>query len=160
MRNNILHAWLCAIAVLLASLSSCDTADTAYHHYCDVNQEGWVNRDTLRFSIDTIRRFGDYVTYVCVRTLPDYPYRNLSLTVEQTNITKGKSAGKMRKTIKLNVTDKEGIRQGNGITYHTIEVPLYKNWFGPGDSLRVTVSHNMSRESLPGLMAVGIKLKR
>ena len=66
MRNNILHAWLCAIAMLLASLSSCDTADTAYHHYCDVNQEGWVNRDTLRFSVDTIRRFGDYVTYVCV----------------------------------------------------------------------------------------------
>lgn len=142
---------------LVFSMTSCETADTAYHSYHDISEEGWQNRDTIVFHIDTIQHYGDYTSYLCLRTHPDYPYRNLSVTVWQMD-TRGKS--KEKKTVKLEVRDKDGEQRGTGITYYVHEVPLFKRWLEPGDSVMVAVNHNMTREYMPGIMSVGVKLKR
>lgn len=142
---------------LIFLLSSCNTADTAYHHYEQISDEGWQNCDTLTFTVDTIRRYGDYTSYICLRTHPDFPYRFLSLIVEQTNMPKGT---KKKRSVRVEIVNKDGAQEGTGITLHTYEVPLFKQWLGPGDSVRIAVKHNMTREQMPGIMNVGVKLER
>ena len=142
---------------LALSLVACETADTAYHRYQDISEEGWQNRDTLVFHVDTIQRYGDYTSYLCLRTHPDYPYRYLSVTVPQTDT---RSRSREQKTIRVEVRGKDGEQKGTGITYYVHEVPLFKHWLEPGDSVTVTVNHNMTREYMPYIMGVGVKLKR
>ena len=142
---------------LLLLLSSCNTADTAYHHYEHISDDGWENRDTLVFTVDTIRLYGDYTSYVCLRTHPDFPYRYLSLIVEQTDLRKGV---RQKKEVRVEIVNEDGAQEGTGLTFRTYEVPLFKQWLGPGDSVRIAVKHNMTREQMPGIMNVGVKLKR
>ena len=142
---------------LLFLLSSCNTADTAYHRYVQIGDDGWENCDTLVFTVDTIRLFGDYTSYVCLRTHPDFPYRYLSVLVEQTDLRKGV---RQKKEVRVEIVNKDGAQEGTGLTFHTYEVPLFKHWMGPGDSVRIAVKHNMTREQMPGIMNVGVKLKR
>ena len=79
------------------------------------------------------------------------------MTVSQTD-TRGRS--REQKTIRVEVRGKDGEQKGTGITYYVHEVPLFKHWLEPGDSVTVTVNHNMTREYMPYIMGVGVKLKR
>ena len=157
MHNSIRAIHIITSLLLATMFVACDTANTAYHKYVGINTDGWQNKDTLTFKVDTLRRFGDYTSYLCLRIQPDFPYRFLTLEVEQSNMPKGKV---QRRKVTIEVVNKEGERQGTGITYHTHEVPLFTNWMGPGDSVSFKVNHAMARETMPSIMDVGIKLKR
>lgn len=159
MKNSLKYISLFVIQCLVMAfmLTACDISDTPYHHYTDISEEGWLNRDTLTFKVDTIRKAGDYTTYLCVRTQYEYPYRYLSVIAEQTVMPKGK---KQKAVEKLEIVNKEGAQGGTGITYHTYEVPMFDEALAPGDSMRIAVKHNMTRETMPGIISVGIKVKR
>ena len=146
---------LCLAVIYM--LSACDISDTPYHHYKDISEEGWLNCDTLTFQVDTIRKPGDYITYLCLRTQYEYPYRYLSVIVDQVIMPKGK---RQHAVERLEIVDREGVQKGTGITYHTYEVPVFTETLTPGDSMRVAVKHNMTREQMPGIIGVGVKVKR
>lgn len=144
--------------LMLATLfAACETDDTAYHKYYSIANEGWTNSDTLTFNVDTLRRYGDYTTYLCLRTRHDFPYRYMSVTVDQTVMPKTR---RKHREATMEIVNKDGAQEGTGINHRIYEVPLFTEWLGPGDSLRIVVKHNMSRETMPGIIDVGIKLKR
>ena len=152
---------ICLSLVMLLSLTTlftaCETNDTAYHKYISINGEGWVNSDTLVFRVDTLRRYGDYTTYVCLRTRHDFPYRYLSVIVDQTVMPKTRSK---HREVTVEIVNRDGAQEGTGINHRIYEVPLFTEWLGPGDSVRIAIKHNMSRETMPGIIDVGVKLKR
>lgn len=130
--------------------------NVAYHHYEPIPREGWYVRDTVTFHIDTIPATANYTTYLCLRTTPDYPYHNFAAMVTQYIPTQSSLT---RKTVSITVKDDDNMTQGQGIIYLTNEIPVTTQRLKPGDSLRIVVQHRMRRETMPGIMDVGIKLQ-
>ncbi len=159
LRNGLLrniNAFLLCLCIAAATLTAC-TEGTEYHNYKKISHEGWEQRDTLVFHIDSIKSKGYYHTYLCMRTNPDFPFRYITLIAEQTTLP-GKQRGYVRKTFE--VVSKHGTQTGKGLTYHTYEIPVFVEYLENGDSLRIAVRHDMVRESMQGIMDVGIKLKK
>ncbi|MCR5068392.1 MAG: gliding motility lipoprotein GldH [Prevotella sp.] len=154
--HRILNIATPLMALLIMAMAWSCTADTTYHKYVGVGEEGWSAHDTLVFDIDTLRTNGNFTTYVCLRAKPDFPYRYLSMIVEQTCMLSG---NKERKTVRCEVVNSDGVMTGVGITYHTYEIPVFTGTHRPGEHIKVAIKHNMTREYMPGLMDVGVKLK-
>ena len=72
-----------AVAFLAtATFVSC-YQNTAFYRYFPVNIEGWEKADFLEYSVPSVSLGGYYVEEIGVRTSRDYPYRQLSLAIQQ-----------------------------------------------------------------------------
>lgn len=147
---------LVTLMLILLTTWGC-TSDVAYHQYQKIDDDGWNRRDTLVFKVDSLHQRGNYATYVCLRTNPDFPYRFLSIVAELTVMPSGKTE---HETIRCEIVNDEGVQNGVGIAYHTYEIPTFTGTYGDGDSLRIVMRHNMTREYMPGIMDVGVKVSR
>ena len=88
----------------------------------------------------------------------------LTLIVNQSIFPKDKLQG-MEKTeksdtIQCDLIDKSGATKGQGISYYQYNFPINAYRFASGDSIHITVKHNMKREILPGISDIGIKMNR
>lgn len=133
---------------------SCDTG-VVYHRYHSVAAGGWEKRDTFRFTVDTIRSAGTYVTLLCLRATAAYPYQNLSVRAIQTRRPDGMA---LSRVLRLGIHDAHGAPQGDGITLYTYETVIDTVTLSPGDTLHVKVGHNMRRETMPGITDVGVRI--
>ena len=93
-----------------------------------------------------------------------YPFMGLTLIVNQSIFPKGKLQG-MEKTeksdtIQCALIDKSGATKRQGISYYQYNFPINAYRFASGDSIHITVKHNMKREILPGISDIGIKMNR
>lgn len=152
-RTRVGHIAAVAAVCLFASC----TTDVAYHHYEHVDHAGWDKRDTVRFMVDTIRETGVYDATLCLRTSPDYPYRNISMRVFEEARPSGK---RFARRMDFCIVRKNGTQIGQGINFFTNEVPVGTLSLKSGDTLFVKVGHNMRNETLQGVQDIGIKLKR
>ena len=126
---------ICAFLLVLYSLLliACET-ETVYHHFEPTQIAGWERNDTLKFSVPAMAVDGDYREKLILRVNNDYPFMGLTLIVEQT------------------------VFPGNG--FYEYDYPLTQLALHAGDSLQISVRHNMKREILPGIADVGIEIKR
>lgn len=92
-----------------------------------------------------------------LRVTGDYPFMALTLVVEQTVLPKGNIA---RDTIDCQLFDRQGRHLGGGISYFQYTFPVKSMRLKAGDSLRVTIYHDMKKEILPGVSDVGISLRK
>lgn len=151
---NVLKRGHIAAIAAICLFASC-TTDVTYHHYEHIAHEGWDKRDTIRFTVDTIRQAGKYMTTLCMRSTAEYPYRNISMRVFE----------EVRPSSKLfihrmdfNIVNENGTQTGNGINYFTNEIPIGTLELHPGDTLMIKVGHNMRNETLHGIEDLGIKV--
>ncbi|MBQ0074392.1 MAG: gliding motility lipoprotein GldH [Prevotella sp.] len=146
-----------AVSILMAIclFASCSN-DTVYHHYENIDAEGWYAMDSITFHVDSVPATGEYITFLCLRMTSKYPYRNFAALVSQYNLPMQQLS---RRMVTTTVQSEEGVMQGKGQNLYTYEIPVFKRHINKDDSLRIVVRHRMRRETIPGLMDVGIKIE-
>ena len=148
--------------LLVSLLSSCkDTL--VYDSYMHTPIAGWEKNDMLSFEVPPLAASGYYQEQVGLRITGGYPFMSLTLIVEQTIFpSKEKKWEKIEKvdTVQCNLTDKNGITKGQGISYYQYNFPINVYHINEGDSIHVTVRHDMKREILPGISDIGLKLNQ
>lgn len=152
--------YIIALMVIAVGAVSCSDPRT-YDQYKNVSLQGWSRNDTLTFDIP--RQWeGNYQLDLCLRAAQTYPYRNISMIMDR-KVIYYKQHKKQEKTysdtINCEIINDKGILVGQkGITSTEIRQAIIAFRLNRNDSMHVTIRHIMSRESLPGISDVGIRL--
>ena len=133
---------------------SCDS-QRVYDHFAHTPLQGWEKNDSLRFDVPPLKQPGAYTMTLSLRHNESYPFTSISLIVDQ-RIFPGKRG--RTDTIKCELFQKAS-PGGNGVSTIQHEYPLHRLVLSKGDSLHISVRHNMKREILPGISDVGIRLR-
>ncbi len=152
-RHNIV---ILGFLLTITGLTACNPK-TVYHHFEHTTADGWQREDTLYFAVPAITEAGSYNTTLEVRTNNSYPFRNLSLIV----IKKKWPEGSMTcDTLACLINDEKGQPLGNGISEYVLPFSVSTETLQPGDSLSFSIYHRMRRETLPGIMDIGIRINK
>lgn len=147
---------VCSICIMvLAALFTACTSHKVYHHYEPVTMNGWERNDTVVFLVPPLSADGVYQRQLGLRVNNDYPFMGLTLIVEQTVMP---DMLLRRDTLSCDIIDDHGHPSGNGISLYQYLFPLPAVPLQQGQSLRITIRHDMKREILPGITDVGIEL--
>lgn len=147
-------AFMLGLALLLAT--SC-TGNKVYDHYSHTPLSGWEESDALQYDVPPLAEAGHYATRLGLRISSAYPFQDLALIVEQT-VYPGKH--KQVDTLSCHLFDHKGRVQGQGVSYFQYHFSISQMTLQKGDSLHITVRHNMRREIMPGISDVGIEVER
>ena len=138
----------------MAVICSC-TGNKVYDKYQHTPIAGWEKNDTLKFEVPRMKNDGVFLANLGLRINGSYPFMGLTLIIDQTvypsHLTKSD-------TINCNLIDKGGNSKGLGISYYQYNFTIDKISLSKGDSLVVSVRHNMKREILPGISDIGYML--
>ena len=154
MKKNIIAAVFAAASMLISA--SC-TGNKVYDEYQHTPITGWEKNDTLTFSVPRMAEAGYYASTVMLRINDGFPFVGLTLIVEQKVIpgTEVKTD-----TVNCRLIDKGGNFNGQGVSYHQYTFPITTMPLVPGDSLYISVRHDMKREILPGVSDLGIMIEK
>ncbi len=151
---------VCVVAVSIyltvATFLSC-SSNVVYASYEHSPLSGWERNDTLVFNVPAVTVPSTYRQRIGLRMTGSFPFTSLSLIVEQRIYPSGKVVAD---TLKCPVTDERGNFLGDGISAFQYSFELREMALNVGDSLHVTVRHNMKREILPGVSDVGLIMER
>lgn len=138
----------------VAMLASC-TGNVVYDHYEHTPLAGWDKLDVLTFSVPRLSHAGVCATTLGLRINGSYPYQGLTLIVDQKVLPSGVTTSD---TINCTIFDDNGTVKGQGVTYYQYHYRVSERQLNEGDSLQITVRHDMRREVMPGISDVGIKI--
>lgn len=143
--------------LILLSLTTACNSDKVYSRYADIAIAGWDKCDTLTFDIKPISYSDDYQLTLGLRTNNFYPFKSITLIAEQKVFPSGKS---FADTIECKLYDDEGRMLGNGISNHQYLFNVKNRKYNKGDSIHISIRHDMKREILTGISSVGIELNK
>ncbi|HEY9551152.1 MAG TPA: gliding motility lipoprotein GldH [Prevotella sp.] len=149
-----LHRLFLIAATFVVLLSSCND-HKVYDQYNHTPIAGWEKNDTLLFDIPPLTRDGQFGTELGLRINGAYPFMSLALIVEQTIYPEKRI---QIDTINCKLIDKNGIPKGQGVNYYQYNFPITQLQLKQGDSIHVTIRHDMQREILPGISDIGFML--
>ena len=142
------------MALGTAAMAAC-TGRTVYDKYEHTPVAGWEKNDAIVFCVPKAEKAGGNDATLMLRTTDSYPFMSVTLIVQQ-KITPGETT--YTDTLKCALTDEHGNSLGQGLSYHQFTFPLRTLTLAAGDSLTVSVRHDMKREILPGVSDVGYSL--
>ncbi len=151
-----IFGWIAAMVLTMAVVTSCDQR-TVYHHFESTSQTGWEKIDTLLFVVPPLAEPGRYSQQIDVRINEFYPFTSLSLVVSQ-QVFPGDR--RKKQILRCRFTEQNQYFQRRGISNYTYSFSLPDIDLRRGDSLRVSVRHDMKREILPGITDLGLKMIR
>jgi gliding motility-associated lipoprotein GldH len=154
-RKSQFALWLLALVTLL-TLSACDD-NTIYSHYESTSLAGWERGDTLHFKNIVVKATTDYKEEIGLRINDSFPFMSLFLVVEQH--VRPRHVVRMD-TLSCRLVDKDGHVKGRGLSFYQYNFHLTTLQLQAGDTLDISVRHNMKRESLPGIANVGMTISR
>ena len=100
---------------------------------------------------------GIYREELGLRINDAYPFMRLHLIVEQRLIPGERTR---LDTLNCYLIDEDGNIRGQGVSYYQYTFPITQMQLQEGDSLHISIRHDMKREILPGIADIGIKLTR
>jgi len=149
--------------MVLLTLSSCIKGKVC-QEYRHIDDNEWTRSDTVVFSVGKVKTDALCQMETGIRLTTDYPYSNLSVTA--TTILIPDTAGvadslkrntqTFRDTILITPYNEEGDVNGSGIRNYQLTTPFRKIQLHQGDSLHITLRHNMRLNILPGVNDVGM----
>lgn len=145
---------LTAIATAMAAMVGC-TGNKVYDHYQHTLISGWEKNDILTFSVPSLKTSGAYSADLMLRINGSYPFMSVTMIVEQ---KKFPSLETRIDTLKCSLIDDKGNTKGQGLSYYQYSFPIASMQLAAGDSLQVSIRHDMKREILPGISDVGYSL--
>ena len=142
--------------MVAAGFVACDH-QIVYHHYEHMPSNGWEKNDTIKFSIGPVKLAGNYHKDVELRTDGDFPFQRLTLIIKETVYPKGETTEQL---LNCHLVDEQGEVSGSGVNYFQYRFPSRDMQLNEGDSVVISITHNMKREILPGVADLGIRLTR
>lgn len=155
LRNNL----KCIIGTLLLtvawSMTSCSRQQTVYANYVPIDDTTWEKTDTVTFDVPPVKAAGTYQEKLGLRLADDFPFLALSMDIEIQVQPKGILHSSQHK---FSVIDQGGNPKGEGLSLQQYTFDLGDLELEEGDSLHISMAHNMKREILPGVVDLGIIL--
>ncbi len=157
MRMNVFRILSIFFAVVstLLSLTGCDK-HTVYHSYQHISSQGWNNRDTLIFIIDTIQENATYNFSLELRSTGLYPYQNIWLAIERRFYPDILCYD----TVECHLTTPTTLRNGKGIYMYQHKTPLSSMQLRNRQTGQVSVIHLMQKEVIVGIHDIGLLVCR
>ncbi|MBQ7179666.1 MAG: gliding motility lipoprotein GldH [Bacteroidaceae bacterium] len=137
-------------------LTACTDRDTLIHTYAHVGAEGWNRGDTLTFCLPPTAGDRDCELDVGLRITNRYPYTSLWIVIDE----QWEGLSVRTDTVEYQLTDSMGDFSGRGVNIYQYEWPLRRITLHGGQQGRIRLYHIMSRESLPHITEVGVKVKK
>ena len=153
-RPTLLYIYI--VMCMGMAFMSCDNS-TVFNHYESTPVRGWERNDTLIFDIAPMQETNLYAEEIGIRITGEYPFKGLSLIVEQ---TVRPSNTTLTDTLSCDLVDDIGYAHGKGINHYQYLFPLTTLKLNKGEKVHVAIRHCMKREILPGITDVGLKLSR
>jgi gliding motility-associated lipoprotein GldH len=138
-------------------LSSCNQGKI-YEKYLDNERITWNRFDVKTFNVDIKNISAKYDFYVALRYITDVPFKYV--TIKFTLYT---PSGEMRTIeLKIMLKDKEGnlLGEGMGDLWDLVHLVREDFQFTEPGICKVEVSSTMSQADLPGIMQVGLIVKK
>lgn len=154
-RNHYSRLLIIVVTVAL-TVVGCNRK-TIYSHYEPTPVEGWEMGEELLYQVGPLADSGVYEAAVGIRITSDYPYTGLTLLVEQSVMP---GLRKYVDTVSVELMDHDGTVLGQGVSTFQYVIPYRRLRLDKNDSLRVSVSHYMTQETLPGILDVGLIVRR
>ena len=152
--KNIFNKFFVGLILLL--LSSCNPENMIHHSSKDLNDSGWMRRDSLIFEVDNIDSTNICDININIRNNNFYPYSNLGLLFI---IEKGDSII-FTDTLNITMSYENGIWRGNGWgSLYEFKSNLIRDYnFESSGFHRLILLQYMDKNPLPGLSATGLEL--
>lgn len=128
-----------------------------YSHFEHVSDTGWEKVDTIDFYIPAVAESGTYSEALELRIDNTFPYQKMMMEVTQTIFPEGRQEHFNKD---CSIIDENGNMMGAGVSLFQYTFPFNDIQLNRGDSLHITVIHSMKREILPGVIDVGITLRK
>lgn len=151
-----MKAWksIATAAIAVVAFYSCSD-NRVFDTYKNTNLSGWEKNDTISFSIPALKESGAYDSELGLRINESYPFMGLTLIVEQRIFPADTTVSD---TLKCRLIDNLGNTNGQGVSYYQYRFHIRTMELKQGDSLQVSIRHNMKREILPGVSDIGMSL--
>lgn len=146
-----LGAWL--LGLLLVGC----TDSVLVHRYEPVSDRGWVRTDTLCFFLPSASQTGDYILSLGMRHTSVFPYEGIWVVVE-TQLHRPSAL--LTDTLYFQAYDDQGVSLSQGVNLLQREVPLRCLHLRCGQSGTVRLRHIMTRETIPAIREMGIRMER
>lgn len=155
MRNDFLQ-WLLPIVLLASLVWGCGTR-YAYEQRYDLPEKGWAWEDTLTFAFDIVDTSKVYDMLLEVVHRTDYAFQNVYVRIH-TTLPDGTSRTDL---VSLELGDKQGRWLGDcGRKRCTLVIPVQRHVFFPqAGRYRLVIEQYMRKSPLPGIEAVGLRLR-
>lgn len=147
------------VICLICIVCSC-TLDVKFSKYKPVSSDGWDIEDTINFSTDTLRQDGRYAFTCGVRTARAFPYQDLVMMVERKVYRDSALVLHKREKVTCPIVTSEGNFTGEGMATKLHEIGLKDFILQTGDSVDVSIYHQMTRQNLPGIVDIGLKMEK
>ena len=143
--------------LLLSSMILSCTGSTVFHSYKPLPREGWERRDTVCFSLPKATEDTDATLTIGLRTVAHVGLQDIVLAVEQASETGDDSRCD---TIRYPLADAEGNALARGVNSHQYEDRQLPLRLQSGKECHIRIRHLMTREVIPGITEVGIRVDR
>ena len=149
-----------AVAIFATATFVACFQNTAYYHYHSTDADCWDRFDFLEYHVPAVGQEGYYVEEIGIRFSEQYPYGQLGLVVNQTVVhTLSKRLGRFKSdTLLVDLYDQAGRPAGDGINLRQVVIPLKSVKLEKGDSLALSIQHNMKNTAIKGVSAIGVKV--
>ena len=145
---------MAVLAIALLLMSSC-VGNTLHHQYIHIDRAGWNRNDTLVFNVKPATSNGMYCVSTEIRTTASFPYKELCMVRE---LLVEKPLSVRKDTIRIDTGTRGILNEGRGVTLMTFSVDDSTLTLIEGQKCRVKMYHIMSREQLPHIVDIGIKI--
>ena len=132
-----------AVAVLATAMLLACYSDTVYHHYYPTDLGGWDRAEVFEHNVSPVANGGYYVEEVGIRADASFPYRSVSLVIDQWII---------------HTQNKQGQALGRGVNLRQYTCPFRSVKLQQGDSISLQIHHNMKNKSVSGIANVGLRV--
>lgn len=151
MRNK---AFAIVILLALIVLCGCQQQDVC-HEFRHIYDPGWDKADTIHFDTRPLSADGTYRLDAELRTDKNYPFQKLTIKIDQTVYP---SKERYHDVLDCDLISEKGVIEGDGISYFQYQFHVRDLSLHQGDSVHISLSHNMKREIMPGITDVGVRL--
>ncbi|MBQ8463282.1 MAG: gliding motility lipoprotein GldH [Prevotella sp.] len=152
---SLRNSWTAVVLGLTIMVLTGCRQKAAFSHYESVSLDGWGREDTIRFALGPVDKESSFCEMLGVRANLDFPFTNVSLVVEQ----EAMPSGTVRcDTLDIPLINEDGIPLGKGVSRFQYDIPLNTITLLTGETLFVSIRHNMKREYLTGISDVGLTL--
>ena len=135
-------------------LAACTGRPPLVHTYSHVDADGWSRNDTISFDLPPTQADQDCQLNVGFRLTNRYPYTSLWIVVDEQ--WDGRSVH--TDTIEYLFIDSMGDFTGRGVNIYQYEKPIRRLTLHAGAKGRIRLFHIMSRENIPDITDVGVRV--
>ena len=156
-RHYIMHM---AVAVLATAMCMACYSDTAYYHYDPTDLDGWDRAEVFEYNIPPVSKEGYYVEEVGIRADASFPYRSVSLVIDQSVVhTKVQETSIFKSdTVSIDIYSQQGQPLGRGVNLRQYTSSFRSIKLQQGDSISLRIRHNMKNKSISGIANVGLRV--